>query len=286
MSTFLQSVALLRTRRFGTYWVATLLSNIGTWSQQAAQPWLMLSLTGSSFMVGLDAFAMAAPVWLLTLVGGVLADRGDRRRIILIFQTLQMLCPLALVVLLLTDQVKPWMIIVLSVIVGITDALSMPSFKSIVPSLVKPEQIGTGIALNSMQFNLSRILGPTIAGLLLASAGAAACFSLSAASYVPFIIVALWALPRGAPEPATIRRPLSAGFKDILRDPVLRGALLTVFITSAFCGPLITFCPVLVKEAFAGDAGAFSRALSAFGVGGVLGALLCCQSKAASSAAS
>ncbi len=95
--TFRASMRLLATRRFGTFWFASLLSNIGTWAQQVAQPWLMLSLSGSAFLVGLDAFAMDAPVGLLTLVGGVLADRGDRRRIIFGFQALQMVCPTLLV---------------------------------------------------------------------------------------------------------------------------------------------------------------------------------------------
>src|SRR5678815_5031505 len=104
----------------------------------------MLTLTGSSFLVGLDAFAMDAPVWLLILFGGVLADRGDRRRIIFGCQSVQLLCRLLLVLLLLTDAVQPWMIIALSVVVGITDALSMPSFGSIEPSIVEREQIGTG----------------------------------------------------------------------------------------------------------------------------------------------
>jgi MFS family permease len=138
---------------------ANLLSNIGTWAQQVAQPWLLLSLGASPFLIGLDAFAMGAPVWLLTLVGGVLADHADRRRVIASFQALQMLCPTLLVVLLLAGAVRPWMVIVLSLIVGITDALSMPSFQSIVPSIVDHDQIATGIALNSTQFNLSRILG-------------------------------------------------------------------------------------------------------------------------------
>src|ERR1039458_6704322 len=93
-----ESLALLRTRRFGTFWFASLLSNIGTWAQQVAQPWLLLSLGASSFLVGLDAFALGAPVWLLTLVGGVLADRADRRRVIAKFQSIQMLCPTLLVV--------------------------------------------------------------------------------------------------------------------------------------------------------------------------------------------
>ena len=124
---FSQSLQLLRTRRFGIFWFASLLSNIGTWAQQVAQPWLLLSLGASPFLLGLDAFALAAPVFLLTLVGGALADAKDRRRIILIFQSIQLLCPVALVLLLLFGTVQPWMVIALSLVVGVTDGLSMPS---------------------------------------------------------------------------------------------------------------------------------------------------------------
>jgi len=141
---FGKSLDLLLTRRFGTFWFASLLSNIGTWAQQVAQPWLLLSLGASSFLIGVDAFVLSAPAWLLTLVGGVLADRADRRRVITIFQSIQMLCPMALVVLLLSGTVQPWVVIALSLVVGITDALSMPSFQSIVPSIVEHDQIATG----------------------------------------------------------------------------------------------------------------------------------------------
>ena len=275
LKTLHSSVALLLTRRFGTFWFANLLSNIGTWAQQVAQPWLMLSLGASSFLLGLDAFAMGAPVLLLTLLGGELADRADRRRVIASFQSIQMLCPTVIVMLLLVGHVAPWMIIVASLLVGITDALSMPSFQSIVPSIVEREQIPTGIALNSTQFNLSRILGPAVAGLLMASVGAAGAFAVSAASYVPFILVALWVLPRGRPsagEP-TSARDLLEGVRTVARDPLLRGALSTVLATSFFCSPLITFCPVLVKQLHHGDVADFSLTIGAFGVGGLCGAM-------------
>jgi MFS family permease len=276
-SAFADSLALLFTPRFGTFWFACLLSNIGTWAQQMAQPWLLLSLGASSLLIGLDSFAMSAPLWLLTFIGGALADRGDRRRVITTFQSIQMFCPIVVVILLLFGIIEPWMIIVLSLIVGITDALSMPSFQSIVPTIVEHEQIGSALALNSTQFNLSRILGPTLAGVLMASIGAIGCFAANAASYVPFLLVAVWILPPGASMPANVRPPekghLLAGLADITRDPNLQGALLTVFVTSLLCGPLLTFCPVLVKEAFHGDATQFSIALGAFGIGGLLGAL-------------
>jgi predicted MFS family arabinose efflux permease len=272
-----ESIDLLRTRRFGTFWFASLLSNIGTWAQQVAQPWLLLSLGASSFLLGVDSFALSGPVLLLTIAGGILADRADRRRVIAGFQSVQMLCPVLLVILLLAGAVQPWMVIVLSLVVGITDALSMPSFQSIVPSLVERRKIRLGLALNSTQFNLSRILGPSIAGVLMAAVGAVGCFALSAASYVPFIAVALWILPRRQPLPEPpqengAHHPFS-GIGAILKVPHLRGALLTVLATSTLCGPLITFSPVLVKEIHHGDATQFSAVLGAFGIGGLIGAV-------------
>lgn len=277
LRTFRESVSLLATRRFGTFWFASFLSSIGTWAQQVAEPWLLLTLGASPFLIGLDSFAADAPVWLLTLAGGVLADRADRRRVIAGFQSIQMLCPAAIVLLLVTGLIHPWMIIVLSVVVGVTDALSMPSFQSIVPSLVRHEDVGRGLALNSTQFNLSRVLGPTLAGVLMSSAGAVACFVVSAVSYVPFIGVALWILPRWTPAPSRVDQPstqrhLLRGIGGILREPHRRGALLTVFATGVLCAPLITFTPVLVKEVFHGGAVRFSVALVAFGAGGLLGA--------------
>jgi MFS family permease len=228
-------------------------------------------------VIGLDAFVIAAPVWILTLVGGVLADRADRRRVIATFQSIQMLCPTLLVVLLATGTVQPWMVVTLSLVVGVTDAVSMPSFQAIVPSIVTREQIPSALALNATQFNLSRILGPALAGVLMASIGAIGCFTLNAASYLPFIWVALWILPRRGRRLAAEDRfdphHAFAGIRDIASQPHMRGALLTVLLTSMLCGPLIIFCPVLVKDALHGDASEFSIAIGAFGVGGLLGAV-------------
>jgi MFS family permease len=272
---FAQSLKLLGTRRFGTFWFASLLSSIGTWAQQVAQPWLLLTLGASAFLVGLDSFAMSAPLWLLTLPGGVLADHADRRRVIAGFQSIQMLCPIVIVALLLAADARAWMIIVLSLIVGITDALSMPSFSSIVPSIVTHEQIPAGLALNSTQYNVSRIVGPALAGILMATVGAIGCFVVSAVSYIPFIGIAVWILPRQSktqhvPDRLTGQHPF-AGLKDVLRDVGLRGALSTALASGVFCGPLITFCPVLVKNLWHGSAAQFSVAIGAFGVGGLLG---------------
>ncbi|KAB0574079.1 MFS transporter [Ideonella dechloratans] len=277
--TFHASLQLLLTRRFGTFWLASLLSNIGTWAQQVAQPWLMLSLGASPWLLGLDTFALGGPGLLLTLLGGVLADRADRRRLIATLQSIQMLCPLLIVGLLLHGSIQPWIIVALSLVVGVTDALSMPSFQTIVSTLVDRRQLPTGIALNTTQFNLSRILGPSLAGVLMASIGAVGAFAVSAASYLPFIAVALWILPRAtvqavAPAEGGRDGPPLAGARAVLAQPALRGAVLTVLGGSLLCSPLLTFCPVLVKTVFQADVAQFSLTVSAFGAGGLLGGLL------------
>jgi MFS family permease len=271
-TTFRQSLSLLKTRRYGTYWFASLLGSLGTWVQQVAQPWLMLSITNSSFMLGLDSFAMDAPIWLLTVLGGQLADRSDRRKVIFWCQSIQGLTPLLLMVLVLTKHVSPWAIIACSLVIGVTDALSMPSYSSIVPSIVERHQVGAGIALKSMQFNLSRILGPAIAGVLLTSVGAAACFGISAASYVPFVLSAWLVLPAfvATKTPASQEKTLG-GIRVILEQPRLRGALMTALTTGLLCSPLITFCPVLIRDGFKAGPESFSAALSGFGLGGILG---------------
>ena len=227
-SNFRDSLRLLLTRRFGTFWLASLLSNIGTWAQQVAQPWLLLSLGASPWLLGLDSFALGGPGLLLTLVGGVLADRADRRLLIAVLQSIQMLCPVLIVVLLLHGSIQPWIIVALSLVVGVTDALSMPSFQTIVSTLVSRQQLPTGIALNTTQFNLSRILGPSLAGVLMASIGAVGAFAVSAASYLPFIAVALWILPRTtvqvvAPAEGGGDGQLLAGARAVLVGPDLLG---------------------------------------------------------------
>ncbi|HWB47528.1 MAG TPA: MFS transporter [Stellaceae bacterium] len=277
-SAFRESLKLLGARRFGTFCFASLLSNMGTWAQQVAEPWLLLAIGASPFILGLDSFAGGAPVFLLTLVGGILADRRDRRHIITIFQSIQALCPATLIVLLVTGAVRPWMVIVLSLIVGITDAISMPSFQSIVPSIVERRQISAALALTSTQFNISRILGPAVAGAVMTAVGAVGCFALNTLSYIPFIAVALWILPRRGPVVAARdrsgRRRLLAGVRFAARDPMLRGALATVLVSSVLCGPLVTFSPLLVKEVFRRDVSSFSIAITSFGIGGLVGAVV------------
>ena len=279
------SVSLLKTRRYAAYWVASLLSNMGTWMQQVAQPWVILSLSHSSFLVGLDGFALNSPAWVFTLWGGVLADRANRKRIILICQSIQFACVLLLLTLLIADLLQTWMIIVTSFIVGATDSLSMPAFQSIIPSIVEKKEISKAVAFNSVQFNLSRLLGPALAGLIIAKYGAKACFGANAFSYVPFFISLYWIYPKSGiqlkkkvakpAEGEKLNSPISVWreLKKVFREPNVRVPLASVFITSLFASPLMVFCSVLVKDMFHAEVSQFGGSMAALGLGGLLGAV-------------
>jgi predicted MFS family arabinose efflux permease len=266
-----------QTARYRLFWISSLFSNMGTWMQQVAQPWVLLSLNSSPFWVGLDGFAMNAPSLIFTLWGGVLADRFDKRRTVIFFQSIQFLCILAMVIFMLLGWLKVWIIVLISFLIGLTDSLSMPSFQSIIPSLVNPKDIHRAVSLNSTQFNLSRTLGPAIAGIVIVRFGALACFGANAASYLPFFLSLYFIYPRSKMpsknEPVQAR-PLKQmqEFLNMLRNPEVRLPLLTLFVTNLFCGPLITFCAVLVKNVFQAEVGSFGGAMAAFGTGGLIGA--------------
>jgi len=273
------SALLLRSKKYAVFWAASLLSNIGTWMQQVAEPWLVLSISGSPFLLGLDAFAVNGPFWMLTLFGGVLADRRDRASVIFFFQGIQMLCLMLIVILVATGWIRVWMIIVFSLIAGTTDALSMPAFASLIPSIIRRKDLGRAIALNSMQFNLARILGPAIAGLVMLQYGPVWCFSANAISFIPFFLSIYWLLPslEGAQQQISRQQhqtSLFEGFKAIIRNAKSGWALLSVFATSFFCSPIIAFSPVVVKEVLHADVGQFGGVLTAFGIGGIMGPLL------------
>ena len=156
--------------------------------QQVAEPWLVLRLSNSPFLLGLDSFMTDAPVWLLILLGGLIADRRDPRRTALFFQAVQALCPISIVVLLATGRIQVWMVIALSLVVGVTNALSGPSINALVRSSVPEDDVASAVALNSAQFNLSRVLGPFFAGVAMATLGPIVCFALNVSSYAPYLL--------------------------------------------------------------------------------------------------
>jgi MFS family permease len=262
-------------RDFRLLWAGAFTSSVGTWMQEVAQNWLILSMTGSAFLLGLDAFLADAPFLLFSLFGGVLADRRDRRRILLGSQVVQMSSALLLAALVLTGGVTVWIILTLSFVVGLAQSFGGPAYQALVPTLVDREDLPNAVALNSIQFNLARVIGPVLAGVAFYQLGAAACFGLNALSFLA-PIAALLALRRGGGSAPTAERmldSLKAGVRAVGGDPSLK-RLVALAFAGSFCSlPLVTFLPIFAKDVFHRDAKGYSVLLAAFGVGAIAGAI-------------
>ena len=265
-------------RDFRILWIGACTSTIGTWMQEVAQNWLVLSLTNSPFLLGLDAFLGDIPIFLFSLFGGVLADRIDRRFILIGSQVVQMLSATTLAILLATGHINKdniWIVLLSSFVVGTAQSFGGPAYSALVPSLVEKEDVPNAIALNSIQFNLARVIGPVIGGLAMKYAGAAWCFGLNALSFLA-VIVSLLNLHINFSPPRTghsIMTSMKQGF-SFIRD---QGAMATLIII-AFCMtllaiPIITFLPVFAKIVFARDEMTYTIFLVASGLGSITGAL-------------
>lgn len=264
-------------RDYRLLWAGAFTSSVGTWMQEVAQNWLILTLTGSAFLLGLDAFLGDAPFLAFSLFGGVLADRMDRRRILLGSQIVQLSSAFFLAGLILAGAVHVWIILTLSFVVGLAQSFGGPAYQALVPSLVDRKDLDNAVALNSIQFNLARVIGPVLAGLAFYKLGAAACFGLNGLSFLA-VIAALLALKRGALEKG-IRKPepflesLKAGLRAVRDARPLRGLIGLAFVGSFCAMPLVTFLPVFARDVFHRDAKGYSVLLAAFGIGAVCGAI-------------
>src|SRR5258707_1284538 len=183
-------------RDFRVQWFGACTSSIGTWMQIAAQNWLVLTLTKSPFYLGLDAFLQQLPIMLFTLIGGVLADRRDRRRTLIASQYVQMATSAALALLMYLEVVQIWHILLLSFTTGMAQAFGGPAYQSLIPSLVDKKDLPNAVALNSIQFNVARVIGPLLFGATLVvyakwgyseQQAMNACFALNALSFVVVI---------------------------------------------------------------------------------------------------
>lgn len=255
---------------FRNLWTAAFTSAVGTWMQRFAQQWLIFDLTGSAFYLGLDMFVGAVPLLLFTLIGGVTADRYDRRHLLMASQAIQMVCALTLTALVLTGAVSVPYILALSFTTGLAQAFGGPAFQSIIPALVPRNTLPNAVALNSIQFNLAQSVGPFIGGLVFTTLGLAACFGLNSVSFLVVIVVlALMQLP---PPNRANRQPMAEEIKGGLRF-VSRGVFLALTVlaacTTSLGLPLRAFLPV-----FAGDPETLSRMMTCLGVGAVFGALI------------
>jgi MFS family permease len=269
--------AALTYRDFRLLWLGAQLSSIGTWMQKVAQAWLIVTLTGtaSAFYLGLDSFVGEVPILLFTLIGGVVADRANRRHLLLGSQFVQMAAAFALAALVFTDRIHVWQILALSFLTGVAQAFGGPAYQSLIPSLIPKETLPNAIALNSIQFNLARVIGPVIAGGALTAFGMVACFGLNGLSFL-FVIAAIVALHVKHIPPGVgtgMRDQLKGGLRYVRHQPQLMTLTLLGFI-SAFLGlPLLTFLPIITRDVFQQDVGLYTQFMAIAGMGAVLGAL-------------
>ena len=265
-----------RYRDFRLMWMGACASSTGTWMQKVAQSWLVLSISGSPFLLGLDAFLGEIPIFLFSLVGGVVADRVERRRILLASQYLQMGCAFLLTVLIATGVVQVWHILALSFTTGLAQAFGGPAYQALIPMLVDKEDLPNAIALNSIQFNLARVIGPVLAGLALAQLGAVWCFALNGVSFIA-VIISLYRLsvkfiPVKTTE--TMLTSMRQGIAFIRHQGAMEGLILLAFCMTALALPMITFLPVFAKDVFHGGPTVFTTLLACSGAGSITGALI------------
>ena len=262
-------------RDFSVLWAGAFTSSVGTWMQSVAQSWLILTISGKASYLFLAAVLQDSPFLVFSLFGGVLADRMDRRRILLLSQVVQLTSAFLLAYLVYTHRVEVWMILVLSFVVGLAMSFGGPAYQALVPTLVDKEDLPNAVALNSIQFNLARVIGPVLAGAAFYTLGAAACFGLNGLSFFA-VILALLALKRGAPTgtaSGSVLDNLKAGLAAVHADRALRGLIGLAFVGSLCAFPLMTFLPVFAKDVFRGDVKVLSYFLAVFGLGAVCGAI-------------
>ena len=261
---------------FRIMWIGACTSSIGTWMQQLAQAWLVFQLTGSSFLLGLDAFLGQIPILLFSLLGGVAADRIERRKLLIASQVVQMTCAFTLTLLFATHTVKIWHILTLSFVVGTAQSFGGPAYQALIPSLVKQEDLQNAIALNSIQFNLARIIGPMLGGIALKTLGAAWCFGLNGASFVAVIISLLVIKTRFQPAKATVTMltSMKEGIAFIRTQSAMTSLIFLAFTMTLLSVPLLVFLPVFAAKVFHGGSGTFTLLLCFSGAGSVCGALI------------
>jgi MFS family permease len=275
---FARTFSALRYRDFRLLWFGAFTSTTGTWMQTVAQGWVVLSMTNSAFLLGVDGFLATGPMLVFSLFGGVVADRVERRKIMLLSQYLQMSFALILGALIWAGNVKVWHIFLLSFLTGSAQSFSGPAYISLLPLLVKREDMPNAIAMNSMQFNLARVIGPILAGLALAAWGAAICFGLNGLSFLAVILALLLIrspdVKTSEAKKGTMLHEMKEGFRFVAGRRTL---LLLTFLAFAgtFLGmPIITFLPVVAKSIFGLGAKGYAWMMTTYGLGSVTGALV------------
>jgi len=279
----------LRTRVFGrafkafTYpdfrimWIGACTSTIGSFMQTVAQAWLIYYFLTKrdAFYLGFDTFLAQMPIVLFSLIGGVIADRYERRRMLMMSQIVQMTCAFTLAALYITGRVKVEHVLLLSFITGCGQSFGGPAYQALIPSLVKKEDLQNAIALNSIQFNLARVIGPALGGIALAYLGAAWCFGLNGLSFVAVLISLSLIKTRYQPVKTgeSVLESMKQGIRFLHKQPGMVSLIALAFLMTALAIPLLTFLPAMASS-LGGEKDLFTVLLCCSGAGAICGALI------------
>ena len=267
----------LRIHNYRLFFFSQVVSMSGTWMQGVAQSWLVLQLSGSSVDLGITVGLQFGPVLVLGAWAGALADRVDKRKLLLVTQAAAAVLALVLGLLTVTDVVTVWMVWLLAALTGVSVALGIPSQQSFVYEMVGPDDLANAVGLNGVVINASRIAGPALGGVLISSVGVAPCFLLNAASFLAVIAALLLMRPaelfRGKPV-AREKGQVREGFKYVWRTTELRVPLLMLGIVSVMAYNYSVILPLLTKDVFGRGGGAYGALSAAMGAGALVGALV------------
>ena len=262
-------------RNFQLFFSGQLISLIGTWMQSVAQSWLVYRLTGSALLLGSVGFASQIPVFLFAPLGGITADRLNRRYVVIGTQVASMLLAFILAALTLTHKVQVWHIFVLASLLGVVNAFDIPGRQSFLVDMVGKEDLMNAIALNSSMFNGARVIGPAIAGILVAKIGEGWCFLGNAISYIA-VITGLLLMRVQSPARGVMASPLEhmmEGFRFVNRTAPIRALLLLLGVVSLVGMPYVVLMPIFADQILHGGARGLGILMGSTGVGALLGAL-------------
>jgi MFS family permease len=267
----------LKYRNFQLFFAGQLISLVGTWMQSVAQAWLVYRLTGSSVLLGLVGFFGQIPVFLVSPLGGIAADRYSRHRVIIATQTSSLLLAFALAALTLTGYVRIWHIFALAAVLGVVNAFDVPARQAFIFDMVGKPDLMNAIALNSAMFNASRVVGPAVAGVLVASIGEGWCFFANGASYIAVIAgLLLMRVERQAPLPKS-GSPIAdviEGFRFVIHNAPIHALLILLGILSLTGLPFVVLMPIFADQILHGGARGLGLLMGASGVGALAGALV------------
>ena len=266
----------LRHRNFKLFFSGQLVSLVGTWMQSIAQDWLVYRLTGSATLMGTVAFVSQIPIFLLSPATGILVDRNNRHRIIIATQSASMVLALSLAALTLTGHIRVWEIMVLASLLGVVNAVDIPARQSFLIEMVGRDDLLNAIGLNSAMFNGARVVGPAIAGILVAAIGEGWCFFANGVSYIAVIagLLMMHVTQKKAPPPSGSHlENIIEGLRFARQTAPVRALLLLIGVTSLAATPYAVLMPIFANRILHGDASLMGWLMGITGVGALIGAL-------------